>query len=115
MWFLTKLNFDLIDITSFYLEQKSVILNVIIQSAIQKIMKAKKTDEDIKKMAEISAEAIESGAIGFTTSRTIFHKTSKGDLVPSFDAAGNELIKIAEEIGKTGKVLSYDRNTKLHR
>ena len=61
------------------------------------------TDEDIKKMAEISAEAIESGAIGFTTSRTIFHKTSKGDLVPSFDAAGNELIKIAEEIGKTGK------------
>ena len=34
------------------------------------------TDEDIKKMAEISAEAIESGAIGFTTSRSIFHKTS---------------------------------------
>ena len=61
------------------------------------------TDDDIKKMAEISAEAIKSGAIGFTTSRTIFHKTSKGDLVPSFDAAGNELIKIAEEIGKTGK------------
>ena len=54
-------------------------------------------------MAKISAEAIEAGAIGFTTSRTIFHKTSKGELVPSFDAAGNELIKIAEEIGKTGK------------
>ena len=61
------------------------------------------TDDDIKEMARISAEAIEAGAIGFTTSRTIFHKTSKGDLVPSFDAAGNELIKIAEAIGKTGK------------
>ena len=61
------------------------------------------TEDDIKKMAKISAEAIEDGAIGFTTSRTIFHKTSKGELVPSFDAAGNELIKIAEEIGKTGK------------
>ena len=61
------------------------------------------TEDDIKEMAKISAEAIEAGAIGFTTSRTIFHKTSKGELVPSFDAAGNELIKIAEEIGKTGK------------
>ena len=61
------------------------------------------SEDDIKEMAKISAEAIEAGAIGFTTSRTIFHKTSKGELVPSFDAAGNELIKIAEEIGKTGK------------
>ena len=61
------------------------------------------TEEDIKKMAELSAEAIENGAIGFTTSRTVFHKTSKGELVPSFDAAGNELIQIAKEIGKTGK------------
>ena len=61
------------------------------------------TEDDIKEMAKISAEVIEAGAIGFTTSRTIFHKTSKGELVPSFDAAGNELIKIAEEIGKTGK------------
>tara|TARA_B100001057_G_scaffold275004_1_gene275227 strand:+ start:1630 stop:3342 length:1713 start_codon:yes stop_codon:yes gene_type:complete len=61
------------------------------------------TEEDIKKMAELSAEAIESGAIGFTTSRTVFHKTSKGELVPSFNAAGNELIQIAKEIGKTGK------------
>ncbi|MDB9926633.1 amidohydrolase family protein [Hyphomicrobiales bacterium] len=61
------------------------------------------TEDDIKEMAKISAEAIEAGAIGFTTSRTIFHKTSKGELVPSFDAAGNELIKIAKEIGKTGK------------
>jgi N-acyl-D-aspartate/D-glutamate deacylase len=61
------------------------------------------TDDDIKEMARISAEAIEAGAIGFTTSRTIFHKTSKGDLVPSFDAAEKELVKIAEEIGKTGK------------
>ncbi|MDC0432248.1 amidohydrolase family protein [Hyphomicrobiales bacterium] len=61
------------------------------------------TEDDIKEMAKISAEAIDAGAIGFTTSRTIFHKTSKGELVPSFDAAGNELIKIAEEIGKTGK------------
>ena len=51
------------------------------------------TEEDIKKMAELSAEAIENGAIGFTTSRTVFHKTSKGELVPSFDAA-NELIQI---------------------
>ena len=58
------------------------------------------TDDDIKEMARISAEAIEAGAIGFTTSRTIFHKTSKGDLVPSFDAAEKELVKIAEEIGK---------------
>ena len=61
------------------------------------------TEDDIKKMAELSAEAIENGAIGFTTSRTVFHKTSKGELVPSFDAAGNELIQIAKEIGKTGK------------
>ncbi len=62
----------------------------------------KATGDDITEMARLTREAVEAGALGFTTSRTILHKTAEGEAVPTYDAAREELIGIAEEMGKSG-------------
>ncbi len=42
-------------------------------------------------MRKLSAEAMRAGALGFSTSRTLNHKTVKGDPTPSLKATGAEL------------------------
>ena len=61
------------------------------------------TDADIASMAALAKEAVTAGAFGFTSSRTIVHRTSKGQAVPSLGAASHELQSIARAIGETGK------------
>ena len=61
------------------------------------------TPEDIGLMAKIAAEAIESGALGFTTSRTMNHRSSRGEFTPTLTAEADELVGIAKAIGTTGK------------
>ncbi len=61
------------------------------------------TGDDIAAMAKLAREAIEAGALGFTTSRTLNHQTSEGDPTPTLTAAEDELMGIALEIGKAGK------------
>jgi N-acyl-D-aspartate/D-glutamate deacylase len=51
--------------------------------------------EDIARMREITANAVRAGAFGFSTSRTIAHKTLAGDLHPGLKAHENELMGIA--------------------
>ena len=51
--------------------------------------------EDIARMREITADAIRAGAFGFSTSRTIAHKTLAGDHHPGLRAQENELMGIA--------------------
>jgi len=62
----------------------------------------KATEKDIEEMGSLTREAVEAGALGFTTSRTILHKTAEGAAVPTYDAAREELVGIAEEMGKSG-------------
>jgi N-acyl-D-aspartate/D-glutamate deacylase len=59
--------------------------------------------EDIDAMARIASEGIEAGALGFTTSRTLNHRTSKGEYTFTLTAEADELVGIARAIGRTGK------------
>ena len=56
------------------------------------------TGDEIAEMGRIAGAAIAAGALGFTTSRTKNHKTSRGDYTPTLTAAAEELIGIAEAL-----------------
>ncbi len=53
------------------------------------------TAEDIAKMRVLAREAAAAGAIGFSTSRTLNHRSSKGAPTPSLTAEVDELVGIA--------------------
>ena len=49
------------------------------------------TEDDIEKMAELTREAIQAGAIGFGTSRALQHKSTRGESIPTVRAHRDEL------------------------
>ena len=73
------------------------------------------THDDIGRMAALAAQGIEAGALGFTTSRTLNHRTSRGEPTPTLTASADELVGIAEGLGSVGKgvlqVVSDHMNT----
>ncbi len=61
--------------------------------------------EEIAEMARLAREAVEAGALGFTTSRTERHRAADGTVTPSFTATPEELLGIAAEVGATGRAV----------
>ena len=60
------------------------------------------TPEDLALMRKLAAEAIEVGALGVSSSRFAFHKTGSGDLIPSYDAAYEEISAIVGGVSDAG-------------
>ena len=61
------------------------------------------TAADMAKMAALVEEGLQAGALGFSTSRSLFHRTSEGALTPTITAAEEELAAIARGMARTGK------------
>ncbi len=61
------------------------------------------TADDIAEMRRLACEAIEAGALGFTTSRTANHRTLAGELIPSHGATPDEFAGIAKGLTDAGK------------
>ncbi|MDZ3830502.1 MAG: D-aminoacylase [Sphingopyxis sp.] len=60
------------------------------------------TDEDIAEMSRLVEEGVRAGALGFSTSRTVLHKSIDGELVPGTTATAEELIAIGRAMGRVG-------------
>ena len=60
------------------------------------------TPEDLERMRTLAKEAIETGAIGFASSRFAFHKTGSGELIPTYGAAQDEIAAIAQGVADGG-------------
>jgi N-acyl-D-amino-acid deacylase len=58
------------------------------------------TAQDIAAMVRVVQEAVAAGALGFTTSRTMNHRTLAGTLAPTVTAAEEELLAIAVGLGE---------------
>jgi N-acyl-D-aspartate/D-glutamate deacylase len=61
------------------------------------------TAEDNKQMAALAFDAVKAGALGFSTSRTLNHRTSTGDFTPTLKAGEDELTAIAESMQRAGR------------
>ncbi|MFP6808138.1 MAG: amidohydrolase family protein [Pseudomonadales bacterium] len=61
------------------------------------------TGEDIEEMKVVVKEAIDAGALGFSTSRTFMHKVPDGRPVPGTYAQPEELLAIGEVMGAAGR------------
>jgi N-acyl-D-aspartate/D-glutamate deacylase len=60
------------------------------------------TAEDIQQMSDIVEEGVRAGALGFSTSRTVLHRSIDGEVVPGTTATKEELIEIGRAMGRAG-------------
>jgi N-acyl-D-aspartate/D-glutamate deacylase len=60
------------------------------------------TPADVRQMATLAHDAIKAGALGFSTSRALNHRTSDGHHTPTLEAGGNELEAIAAAMMTAG-------------
>ena len=58
---------------------------------------------DLAEMATLVQEGLDAGALGFSTSRSLFHRTPDGALTPTITAGEEELAAIARGMRRAGK------------
>ena len=63
---------------------------------------AEATPDEIEAMAKVVREAIEAGAVGFSTTRTLLHRARDGELAAGTTASADELIGIGMALGEAG-------------
>jgi len=59
--------------------------------------------EEIERMADLAAEAIQAGALGFTSSRTTVHRDKHGNHIPGYEVDLDELMGISQGLRRIGK------------
>jgi len=60
------------------------------------------TRDELKQMAQVVEEGLRAGALGFSTSRTPFHKSVHGELVPGTSADIDEVLAMGDAIAAAG-------------
>jgi len=60
------------------------------------------TADDIAAMGRIVEEGVRAGALGFSTSRTVLHRSIDGEVVPGTTATAEELVEIGRAMGRAG-------------
>jgi len=61
------------------------------------------TDEDLEQMGQIVEEALKAGAVGFSTSRILGHRSIQGEPVPGTFANDEEVMIIAQALKRAAK------------
>ncbi len=61
------------------------------------------TPADRALITQLASEALHAGAIGVSTSRTLFHRSSDGKAAPTFQAANDELLALGDAIRQSGR------------
>lgn len=61
------------------------------------------TADEIEAMCAFLAEALDHGALGIATSRTLLHRSSDGQQIPTYGAAQDELLAFARVLKSRGK------------
>jgi N-acyl-D-aspartate/D-glutamate deacylase len=63
---------------------------------------AEATRDEVEAMAKVVREAVEAGAVGFSTTRTLLHRAKDGELAAGTTASSAELIGIGRALGDAG-------------
>ena len=61
------------------------------------------TAEDVVEMRRLTEQAIRAGALGFTSSRTLNHRSAKGEPTPTLQAEYDELVGMASALRSAGR------------
>lgn len=61
------------------------------------------TGADIGRMCQLLDQALDAGAMGIASSRTLFHRSSDGKPIPTLDASNEELFALADVLGRKGE------------
>ena len=97
---------DVVDSRTYAMDVAAQIAHVPVRAYVmgdRAIANEEATSADIDAMAAIVREAIEAGAVGFSTSRVVSHRTAAGDPVPGTYATEDELFGIAAAMSQTGR------------